>query len=665
MRCSRLPNGISVRCPHVKESCHSAVIVATIGHVDHGKTSLVRALTGVDTDRLPEEKARGLSIELGFAYRDAGDGHVVGFVDVPGHERFVHTMVAGVAGIHHVLVVVAADDGPMPQTVEHLAIVDLLGIASATVVITKIDRAEPGRVEQVAAEVRGMLSRTALRDAPFFHVSAPSGAGIEALAAHLDAQARTETALTGRGHFRLAVDRAFTLSGVGVVVTGTSFAGTVKVDDELAVCPRGLRARVRGLHAQNRRASTASTGERCALNLSGTGVDVKSIDRGDWLVAAPVLAPTRRIDVRVRALADSAPLRQGTRVHVHVGAKQATGRAFALEAPSLAPAAEGFVQLALDEDIGALWGDRVILRDWSAQSTLGGGPVVDPFASARGRSQPQRIAVLQALAIADPAASLAALLSQRTEGVDLRAFALARNLTEAELQPVLDAVDRVTLGAEREGLAFSPREWGALRERIVLGLDHWHKRNPDATGLSAEQLRRAAGIRLEPAVFNAMVADLVQRADIVRRGNLLQRPGHRTVMSPPQHALWQRVKRLLAEGGTRPPPVGEMAIALKMTPPEMETFLKHAAHLQLVLQVAENRFYLREALLELARAAQKLAAEHDDGLFAAAEFRDRSGIGRNLTIQVLQYFDGAGFTRRIGEARKVMRPADQVFGTSA
>jgi selenocysteine-specific elongation factor len=564
-------------------------------------------------------------------------------------------MVAGVAGIHHVLIVVAADDGPMPQTAEHLAIIDLVGVRSASVVITKVDRAEPARVAEVTSQVLGMLNGTALQDSPAFTVSSVTGDGIDALAEHLAEKARAWTAPPPRGHFRLAVDRSFTLAGVGVVVTGTSFAGTVKIDDAVGIVPRGIKARVRGLHAQNRKAQLAGAGERCALNLSGTGVEADAIARGDWVVAEGLLAPTRRIDARLRVLPGSPPLRAGTRVHVHIGAKQTTGRVFPLSAE--------FAQLALDEDVGALWGDRLILRDWSAQRTLGGGRVLDPFASARGRSHPERLAVLEAHDDEDAAASLARLAAREAEGVRLDRFALSRNLTAEERERLLAEVDVVSVMVEREVRAFDPAQWAALRDRVLHGLDHWHKRNPNAVGLSADQLRRNAGIKLPLAIVEALVAELVQRGEMVRRGNLLHQPGHRTVMSPEQHSMWQRLRRLMAEGGTRPPPVGELAIALKLEPPQVEAFLKEMAKLQLVVQVAENRFYLRDALAQLARTASDLAAEREKGLFAAAEFRDRSGIGRNLSIQVLQFFDRVGFTRRIGEnQRKVIRKAEEVFG---
>jgi selenocysteine-specific elongation factor len=305
----------------------------------------------------------------------------------------------------------------------------------------------------------------------------------------------------------------------------------------------------------------------------------------------------------------------------------------------------------------------VVLRDWSAQRTLGGGPVLDPFASARGRAQPARLAVLDALGEEDPALSLSRLAEREPEGVRVDRFALSRNLTSAERDQLLATLGLVAVVVERETRVFQPAQWATLRDRVLHGLDHWHKRNPNAVGLSTDQLRRHAGIKLPLAVIEAVVAELVQRGEMVRRGNLLHQPGHRTVMSREQHQLWQRLKRMITAGGTRPPPVGELAIALKVEPGEVEDFLKEMAKLQLVLQVAENRFYLREALVELARVAGSLAAEREKGLFAAAEFRDRSGIGRNLSIQVLQYFDRVGYTRRIGEnQRMVIRKVEEVFG---
>jgi selenocysteine-specific elongation factor len=626
------------------------VIVATAGHVDHGKTALVRALTGVDTDRLAEEKARGMSIELGFAYRATRPGGVIGFVDVPGHERLVHTMAAGVAGIGHALLVVAADDGPRPQTLEHLHILELLGIAGLTVAINKIDRADEARIAQVQSWAAARVPAGAV-----FRVSAARGDGLEALWRHLETLASDSRPPRSGGYFRLPVDRVFSLPGAGLTVTGTIFAGSVRTGDAVTVCPSGIDARVRSLHAQNRATESAQAGERCALNLAGAEADAKALRRGDWIVARELLAPVERFDACLRVLPEAAPLRQGARVHLHLGAKACPARLFRLGDE------DDFAQLVPEEPIGALWGDRFVVRDWQARRTLGGGTVLDPFAPARGRSAPGRLAALKLMRADDDAAVLGQLVVAQPNGVDLARFALARNLDRAALEAVLPSLNLVRVGE----LGVASRHWVALGEGILAALDRWHEDSPESVGPGEAQLRRAAAPASAPEVFAARLAALVSEGRLARSGTRLHQPGHRPVLSPRSLLLWQRIEPLLLEGGVRPPPVGHVAAALGMTPTEVEGFLRQAAEIGLVLAVADNRFYPPQALARLAASARALAAEQADGLFSAAQFRDRTGIGRNVTIKVLEYFDRCGLTRRAGERRRMRRTPEEVFGPAA
>ena len=374
------------------------MIVATAGHVDHGKTALVRALTGVDTDRLPEEKQRGLTIDLGFAYHPLDGGHVLGFVDVPGHERFVRNMLAGVGSVDLALVVVAADDGVMPQTREHAAILDLLGVTGCIAVVSKVDKVDAARAAEVGAEIESLLSATGMGGAEVHRVSALSGAGMDALAAALRQRALGLAARAANGRFRLCIDRVFTLKGAGLVVTGTVHAGTAHTGERLVVTPGGHEARIRGIHAQDRPAERARAGERCALNLSGRGLGPGTIARGDWVVDRALHAPGDRIDVRLRVLpAETRALRHWTPVHVHLAASHSTARVAVLGAGGIAPGGDGRVQIVLDRPLHALAGDRIVIRDQSATRTMGGGTVIDPFSPKRGRARPTRLAWLDAI----------------------------------------------------------------------------------------------------------------------------------------------------------------------------------------------------------------------------------------------------------------------------
>ncbi len=405
------------------------MIIGTAGHIDHGKTSLVKALTGVDADRLPEEKARGITLDLGYAYTPLPGGDVLGFVDVPGHERLVHNMLSGATGIDYALLVVAADDGPMPQTREHVQILDLLGLERGAVALTKIDVVGRERAEAARLEVRALLADTGLRDAPVFGLSSVTGEGVAELRAHLDEQAQTLPARSTQGHFRLAVDRCFTLKGAGTIVTGTAHSGRVRVGDELLLSPLGIPVRVRSIHAQDRPAEEAWGGQRCALNLAAAGFDKSLVERGNWMLEAPAHAPVQRIDLRLQVLKSEArPLRHWTPVHFHLGAADVTGRIALLEGDTLEPGGTALAQAVLDRPIGALGGDRFVIRDQSATRTLGGGRVLDPFPPQRGRRTAHRFALLRACEAVDAADALTAALASSPLGVDLARFAQTWNL---------------------------------------------------------------------------------------------------------------------------------------------------------------------------------------------------------------------------------------------
>ncbi|MDP4594815.1 MAG: selenocysteine-specific translation elongation factor, partial [Beijerinckiaceae bacterium] len=364
------------------------MIIATAGHIDHGKTSLVKILSGVDTDRLPEEKKRGLSIDLGFAYAAAGEG-TLGFVDVPGHEKFVRNMIAGVSGIDRALLVVAADDGVMPQTREHLAILDLLGISQGVVALTKIDRTGTDQIAAVAAQIEELLAETELAGAPIFPISNVTGEGIEALRTYLlDEAANVQTAHVS-GAFRMSVDRSFIIEGAGIVATGLVLAGEIAINDRVLISPSGLEVRVRSIHAQNKKTDKGRAGERCALNISAPRLTLADITRGDWLLDASLHAPVTRFDARIRLLpSEDKPLKHWTPVHLHIGAADVPARVAILQsgtqAGSLEPGGDGFVQIVLQQNGSVLHGDHFVLRDQSALRTIAGGTVIDPFAPDRG-----------------------------------------------------------------------------------------------------------------------------------------------------------------------------------------------------------------------------------------------------------------------------------------
>jgi selenocysteine-specific elongation factor len=624
------------------------VIVGTAGHIDHGKTTLVRALTGVDTDRLPEEKKRGITIELGYAFMDDGR---IGFVDVPGHERLVHTMLAGATGIDYALLLVAADDGVMPQTREHLAVLSLLGVSRGAVVVTKVDRVEPGRVEAVRTEARALLSGTALAGAPVHAVSAHTGAGIQGLKALLRAEAAaTAPRDDPTAAFRLAVDRVFTLDGVGTVVTGTVHAGGVGIGDELVLAPaaREQRVRVRSLHAQNRPVDEARAGQRCAVALAGIARD--DIERGQWLVHPAVRLATDRIDVQL-TLWQGEPkgLRSGTPVHVHLGAAAAMGTVALLDAgDTLAPGATARVQLVLHAPVGAWHGDRVVLRDASASRTLAGGTVLDPLAPARYRRTPQRLAELDALALPTREARRDALLAVAPHGLDLCRF---------------DAMQGVVHDEEAGGWAIGAAQRLATRDAVMSALAAFHARAPEEPGPDAARLRRLATPRLPEAPWLQLLAEWVGEGALVRRGAYVQRPEHGALLSATEERIAQKVAPLLAGGSFDGVWARDMARDAKESEALVRTALARLAQRGELHQVVKDLYYAPQTMATLAGIARQVAAAQG-GEVTAAAFRDATGLGRKRAIQILEHFDRIGLLRRVGDVHK-LRSDTQLFAEAS
>ena len=639
------------------------MIIATAGHIDHGKTALVKALTGIDTDRLPEEKKRGMSIDLGFAYHPLPSGQVLGFVDVPGHERFIRNMLAGVTGIDYAMLIVAADDGPMPQTEEHLAILDLLGVNDGIIALTKMDRVDSARLEGVTADVEVLIAGTCLDGADIMPVSAINGTGVDDLREHLETLTDLVGNREGEGHFRLAIDRCFSVQGAGLVVTGGVFSGAVNVGDHLTLSPQGIDVRVRGIHAQNKESESGVSGQRCALNITGADLKSTEVHRGGWLVANDIHAPVARFDARLRVLKSEArPLRHWTPVHVHLGAAELPGRIAVLAEKSIAPGSSGLVQVVLDRRIGVLKGDGFILRDQSAQRTIAGGDVVDPFPPARGRAKPARLAFLKDLEKPSADDALSSLLSNNPAGIELTPFMVTWNLTAEDKEMVLALVEHVVTGPETAPVLFSPKHWEALQQETLSNLKAWHETNPERASLNTHGLRSSTSVRMPLPVYQDMLDRLTGEKKIVNLGAGYCLPGFEPVMSKKDTALWNKIKPILAEGHTKPPVVAELADQLDANPKDLGKYLVRIAKLGMVRQVAKNRFLLPEAVLALAQIAEQLGADSGEAGFCAADFRDRTNVGRNLAIEILEFFDRSGLTWRSGDTRKILKPVFEVFG---
>ncbi len=641
------------------------MIIGTAGHIDHGKTALVRALTGVDADRLPEEKARGITIDIGFAYQPISGAESLGFVDVPGHERFVHNMLAGAIGIDYVLLVVAADDGPMPQTREHLQILDLLELRRGVVALSKADLVPPERLGEVSGQMRALLSETGLADVDILPVSSVTGTGIAELGSRLRAAAASLPRRPAAGRFRLAVDRSFTLAGVGTVVTGTVFAGEVSTGDRLLLSPSGIEARVRGLHAQNEAAEWGRAGQRCAVNIAGSQIDKDRIQRGDWLVDPAAHDPTDRLDARLRLLSsETRPLRHWTPVHLHLGAAHVSARVALLDVEALPPGATALAQIVADRPIGALRGDKLILRDQSAQRTIGGGLVLDPWPPARGRRRPVRLASLRALDKPSADAALKEMIGIEPGWIDLSRYARMWNLTPAEAADTWREAGLTIASGSSQDFGFSAQRCAAVCGAVVETLSTHHTKSQDSAGLEVERLRLATPIRMPPAVFSAVLTQLLREHAVEADGPWLRLPGHAAKLTATDERLWSRIRPLMQRGRFQPPRVRDYADALSAREDDVRQLLRRLAKMGKVIQVAHDHFFLRSTVVEMIAIADGLAAASADKAVTAGAFRDKIGSGRKVAIQILEFFDRAGVTMRHGDLRTVRREKLDRFGAS-
>ena len=624
------------------------MIVATAGHVDHGKTTLIKALTGIDTTHLPEERRRGMTIDLGFAGMAMPNGGYIGFIDVPGHERFMRNMLAGITGIDLALLIVAADEGIKPQTREHLEILDLLDIRVGAIALTKMDRVDDSRLAEVTASIGPLLARTSLAKAPIFAVAAPNAQGVPELRDYLLSQAAqigTRRQARRGSLFRLPIDRRFLIEGAGLVVTGTIASGNVNVGDRVCLMPKGIMVRVRGLQSHHHSVDGLGAGERCAINVVGGELEHSGVARGDWLVAPDIAVATRHVDVRLRSPVE---LKDGVHVQFCHGTASIPGRLLLMPHD----AGPRYAQVVLDEDIHALVQDAFILRDKDGTRTLAGGAILDPFPPLRGRRQPERLAMLNALDTADAATALGGILPLAPNGIALGQFTQAWNI-----RPELAEVIWTDSALVRfEGRGYEAELWRRGREALTAEVTHFHAAHPDSFGPSMAQLLRMDSMRGSRELQRALLESLIQDKHLIREGPQIRRPSHAIEFSPTEKMLWRKISPLLGPN-RRPMSIHDVASQLELELRVINRVLERAVRAGYLVRITAGRFLHKAAFIELAGKAETLAASSANKLFDAAAFRDKSNLGRGISIELLEHFDRIGFTQRVGDRRRLLKPA--------
>ena len=625
----------------------AAYTIGTAGHVDHGKSTLINALTGIDPDRLREEKERGMTIDLGFAWLQLPSGREVSIVDVPGHERFVHNMLAGVGGIDAALVVIAADEGVMPQTREHVAILDLLGISRAVVALTKCDLVDEEWRELVREDIAETLAGTVVGTAPVVEVSATQGQGLAALVAQLEQLLADTPPKRDLGHPRLPVDRVFTLGGFGTVVTGTLLDGAIDLGQELEIQPGGLRTRARGLQSHQSKVDRADPGRRVAINLAGLAVD--DLERGAVVASPGWLRPTQRLDARLQLVADAPrPLKGGTTVALHIGTAEVVGKVRLLDAPVLEPGAQGWVQVSLQVPVAVLKGDLFIIRQLSPAVTWGGGEIVDVRPTQRHRrGRPEVLTALEILATGDPeeiVLQTLALGEPLTPPALDRASGLATSVAQEALTRLQQSGQVTPLGA----LLMTADGWERVREQLLSTVQDYHRQYPLRRGMPREELRSRR--RLRPRQFAASLDRLMAAGELVEGGALVRTAHHTVRLSAADEATAAELLRRLAAAPRSPPSLTELRGTLTGLSDDL---LDALVAQERVVRVSQDVCFTPAAFDDM--TAMVVAHLREHGSITVAAARDLFGTSRRYVLALLEQLDHRRVTRRVGDERVLLQ----------
>jgi len=629
------------------------IIIGTAGHIDHGKTSLVKVLTGVDTDRLKEEKERGITIELGFAPFTLPSGMRLGLVDVPGHERFVKNMVAGATGIDLVLLVIAADEGVMPQTREHLDICQLLGVKDGVVALTKTDMVDEEWLEMITEDVKEYLTGTFLEEAPIVPFSSMTGSGKEDMAAAIEAAAREIPGRTDKGIFRLPVDRVFTMKGFGTVVTGTLTSGNISTGEEILFLPGDRKTKLRGLQVHGESVKASSAGTRTALNLQG--IDKDEIHRGQTAVREGVLKPTLMLDAKVSLLSSaSRPLKNRERVRLHLYTAEIMTRTTILEGEVIQPGEEGLVQLRLEESAIALPGDRFVIRSYSPMATIGGGHIIDPLPGKHRRNRPPVIERLKRLEAGNLQDRIEVYLEEAGDhGLEASNLSVRTGLDTSEMKEMLSEMSdasKVVLAVTGDGtLAYSAASFDRIKDRLLNALEKFHKTNPARAGLGRDELRNRVARELPDRPYRNLLEALQEQGLIGLDGDTVRIGSHEATLTPEQEVLAKKVLGLLAKSQISAPFLVEMGDELKAPPADLKTVLNLLADRGDLVRIKDDYFILSKAHESLLSGVEKYFSTKQE--MAMADFREIVDTTRKWMIPLLEYLDRTQITMRKGDVR--------------
>jgi selenocysteine-specific elongation factor len=628
------------------------IILGTAGHVDHGKTSLVKALTGVDTDRLKEEKERGITIELGFASFPLKNGDALGVVDVPGHEKFVKHMVAGATGIDMVLLVIAADEGVMPQTSEHLDICTLLGIKTGIIALTKIDMVDPDWLSLVQDDIREFMKTTFLADAPLIPVSAVTGQGLTELTAAIEEMASRIGERRDSGLFRIPVDRVFTMKGFGSVVTGTLVSGSVNVGDTVEVLPRGIHAKVRGIQVHNEPQESAEAGQRTAINLQG--VDRAALERGDVVTHPGIFESSQRLDVRLEYLGGAGRvLKNRALTRFHTGTSEIMARVVLIDREELQPGQKVYAQLLLEDPVVAMGRDRFVIRSYSPIRTVGGGEILDPDAIKQKKTKDRFTADLEKLMTGTDTERVAVILGRTgIEGITAARLAVRTGISLGDLTRTLKdmAEKKTVITIDREEMRIVPfAAYQGLKEEILREIGLYHQRFPLKEGVSKEELRTTAGQEMESKLFNMALKELENEKKILADREHVRLAAHRVDLKGNLGDLGGRIEKLYRDAQLAPPSVKEVLETLGGKKVEIVSVLGVLLNEGVLVKVTEELYFHGEPLNKLRE--DYTAALAREGKATPATFKDLTGLSRKYIIPLMEYFDATKLTIRVGDHR--------------